>query len=86
MKLSKLKEILENDAEKCQYYYRQYPSLHRDVLLWEDYHARIESNLRRGIHPVKERARIAIQETWNIGENTFYKIHSRLRDLCEDVI
>lgn len=86
MKLSKLKEILENDAEKCAHYYRQNPSLHRDVLLWEDYMARIEYNLKRGIHPAKERARIGILDTWSIGENTFYKIHRRLQDLCEDVI
>ena len=85
MRLSELKEMLENQLEKCWYYYRQYPSLHRDVVLWEDYLEMVESNLRKGIHPPKERARIAILDKWMIGENTFYKIHQLLRTLCDEV-
>ena len=85
MKLTELKEILAKDAEKSRYYYRQYPTLHRDVLLWEDYLAMVESYHKKGIHRMKARARITILDKWIIGENTFYKIHQLLRDLCEDV-
>ena len=86
MRLSELKEILENDTEKSRHYYRQYPSLHRDIVLWEDYLAMVESNRQKGIHRAKERARIAVLDRWIIGENTFYKIHRLLRDVCEDVL
>jgi len=85
MRLSELKEILEKDAEKSRSYYRQYPSLHRDVVLWQDYLAMVETYRRKGVHRAKERARIAVLDVWIIGENTFYKIHRLLRDLCEDV-
>ena len=85
MRLSELKELLGKDTEKSRYYYRQYPTLHRDLVLWEDYLTTVNSNRQKGIHRAKERARIAVLDRWIIGENTFYKIHQLLRDLCEDV-
>ena len=85
MRRSELKEMLENQQEKCWYYYRQHPNLHRDLALWEDYLTIERANRHKGIHPPKERARMAILEKWMVGENTFYKIHRLLRERCEDV-
>ena len=85
MKRIELKQILENDTEKGKRYFRLYPTLYRDLLVWEDYLCLVKVKKAAKIRAPKGRARNEILETWNIGENTFYIIHRTLRDLCEDV-
>ena len=85
MRRAELKKILENNPEKSKAYYVQYPTLHRDLMLWEDYLQRIEQNREAGFRAAKNNARYEILDAWRIGENTFYLIKRTLSDLCEDV-
>lgn len=64
---------------------RLYPTLCREVLLWEDYCRLIETNRHKKYHAVKNSARYDVCEMYGICEKTFFAIRSELKDLCEDV-
>ena len=85
MKRSELRKILEENTEKSWRYYRQLPTLYRDLLLWEDYLELLSSNKKARIHGPANRARWIILTRWRIGENAFYLIRHNLQNLCEDV-
>ena len=85
MKRLELKQILEKVSDLSRKYYRMYPTLYRDLLLWEDYLQCIEVRHRQKQRALKDKARMDILEAYNICDKTFYAILRRLRDLCEDV-
>ena len=85
MRRSELKEILEKKDDGYQKLYLRYPTLHRDLVLWEDYLQLVALNRKKKIHAPKDRARIEMCECYRMTEKTFYAIRTRLRDLCEDV-
>lgn len=85
MKRSELKQILESGTEKSKRYFRLYPTLYRDLVLWEEYLCLVKNYRNAKMHSAKGRARSQILERWYIGENAFYIIHRTLRGLCEDV-
>lgn len=85
MKRTELKEILEKKDGHYQKIYRQYPTLHRDLTLWEDYLQLVVKNREQKIRAPKDRARMCICAHYGITDKTFYVIRTRLRDLCEDV-
>jgi hypothetical protein len=85
MKTAELKEKLEQSTAESRKYYRLYPTLYRDVLLWEDYCRLIETNRHKKYHAVKNSARYDVCEMYGICEKTFFAIRSELKDLCEDV-
>ena len=86
MEREKLKEILEKKEGNYVKYYRQYPTLHCDLTLWDDYLQLVACNRRQKIRAPKTRARIRICEDYRIAEKTFYAIRNRLKGLCEDVL
>jgi len=85
MKRSELKKILEKKCGNYVKLYRQYPTLHRDLVLWEDYLLLVEMNRNKKIHAPKDEARISICEMYCITDKTFYVIRDRLLDVCDDV-
>ena len=85
MKRSELKKILEQNNEESRRYYRLFPTLYRDLLLWEDYVELLASHKKNKIHAPANRARWTILDRWAIGENTFYLIHRNLYSLCDDL-
>ena len=85
MERLKLKRMLEKKCGDYQKMYRQYPTLHRDLVLWDDYLQLVETNRKKKIHAPKDRARIDVCETYGITAKTFYVIRGRLEYLCEDV-
>ena len=85
MKQVELKKILEKSDDLSRKYYRQFPTLYRDLILWEDYLQRIEIRCTKKQRAVKEKARLDIMEAYRISDKTFYLIRNRLRRLCDDV-
>lgn len=85
MTRSELKKILEQNNEESRRYYRLFPTLYRDLLLWEAYVELLAFHKKNKIHAPANRARWTIQDRWAIGENTFYLIHRNLRNLCDDL-
>ena len=85
MNRSELKKILEKKCGNYVKLYRQYPTLHRDLVLWEDYLQLVEKNRNKKIHAPKDEARISICEMYGITDKTFYVIRDRLMDVCDDV-
>ena len=85
MKRLELKRILEKSSDFSRKYYRQYPTLYRDLILWEDYLLCVEARRTKKQHALKNKARFDIMEMYQISDKTFYAIRRRLRELCEDV-
>ena len=85
MKRLELKQILEKVSDLSRRYYRLYPTLYRDLVLWEDYLLLVEENRHKQIRALKERARIEICQHYSITDKTFYVIRRRLSDLCYDI-
>ena len=85
MKRLELKRILEKSSDESRKYYRQYPTLYRDLILWEDYLQRIEVRCTKKQRALKNKARMDIMEGYNISDKTFYAVRRRLKELCEDV-
>lgn len=85
MKRLELKKILEKCDDLSRKYYRLYPTLYRDLILWEDYLQCIEVRRKKKQRAAKDNARMDIMEAYRICDKTFYGIRTRLRSLCEDV-
>lgn len=85
MRRSELKKILEKKCGDYQKFYRQYPTLYRDLVLWEDYLELVTMNYKKKIRAPKARARMDICEDYRMTDKTFYVIRNRLQDLCDDV-
>ena len=85
MKRLELKRILEKSSDESRKYYRQYPTLYRDLILWEDYLQRVEVRCTKKQRALKNKARMDIMESYNICDKTFYAVRRRLKELCEDV-
>lgn len=85
MRLKELKEKLQNVTQESRSYYRQYPKLYRDIIIWEDYLECLEKYRRKQYHAPHNYARYDVCNAYLISEKTFYQIHSLLKTLCEDV-
>ena len=85
MKRLELKKILEKCDDLSRKYYRLYPTLYRDLILWEDYLQRVEVRRIKKQRAARDNARMDIMEVYRISDKTFYRIRSRLKGLCEDV-
>lgn len=85
MTRTELKKKLEKPTQESRRLYRNYPTLYRDLILWEDYLACVAQMRKEKIHAPKDRARIIVLEYYGISEKTFYAIRRTLRELCSDV-
>ena len=85
MKRAELKEIVEKSSDKSRFFLRQYPSLYRDLQMWEYYLDCVRENRTNKIRAPKDRARYAACAAYGISEKTFYSIRTLLRELCEDL-
>ena len=85
MRRTELKEILGKSTAESRRYYRLYPCLYRDLMLWEDYLRSVEEHRQKKYRAPMNYARYKVCDEYGISEKTFYAIRSLLRDLCEDV-
>lgn len=85
MRRAELKEILEKNTDESRRYYRLYPYLYRDLMLWEDYLQCASLRRKQKYRAPKNGARYDVCEYYGISDKTFYTIRRTLRELCEDV-
>ena len=85
MRRAELKEILEEHTEESRRYYRQYPCLYRDLMLWEDYLLCVSLRRKQKYRAAKNGARYDVCRYYGISDKTFYVIRRTLCELCEDV-
>ena len=85
MTRTELKKKREKPTPESSRLYRNYPTLYRDLILWEDYLQCVAQRRKEKIHAPKDRARNIVLEYYGISGKTFYAIRSTLRELCSDV-
>ena len=85
MTRTELKEKLTQPTAESRRLYRLYPTLYRDLILWDDYLRLIAINRQKKYRAAKNYARYDITEEYAISEKTFYAIRRTLRELCSDV-
>lgn len=85
MTRTELKEKLTQPTAESRRLYRLYPTLYRDLILWDDYLRLIAINRQKKYRAAKNYARYEITEEYAISEKTFYAICRTLRELCSDV-
>ena len=86
MTRAELKEILQKNSKESRRYYRLYPCLYRDLMLWDDYVQRIAAYRTKKYRAAMNFARYDVCADYGISEKSFYAIRRTLKELCEDLI